>query len=815
MVEIMGAVEDIMAKDSHPVDFVSNYEFPNMVSNWLTYDSTSDPTNLASNIWVRGSLNMYKTLSGTIANRPGQKRLGVANGAYTPINSKFVWNTTFNQTYAMVVSGGILYAFYNDIFYPLLQNLTTSRFVFDEWWDAPNQQGLLLFVNGTSNIYSWTGGFGILGSASNASGVISVLNAAPTVPGSGYTVGDILTIMTGGTGGTATVLTLTNQNINSVTVDPLDSGGLGYVVNDVLVIPGVIPNLGSGVPCTVLVTSVSGGSVTGVTIQTEGGQYPGNATQIRAQGGSGIGCFLEYTVTNSGVGTVAIKTNGSGYTTGTGKVTTGGTGTGATLNITTVATGALTLANTAMTWGELGFSPTGTVNINSNQYTYTSGIGTNTLTGINSNPSIEPAGSAVIQSVITTANTPASAPFIGEFIKVINNQSYVGSYSSRLIYVSSATDYTNYTIVLPRAVGSPDLITLSQNAKGIGLRKGNAYIGFGTSSWLIVEYTQTTIGADAATATIVSSANNTVTPAAILQGPYAHEFIATVGDSLVYLSQDQQLRSYTDANDLFTPAYPSFSQSIATELSQENFNGGSLTNIGEFTYLSSAVSGKTYLYQVRTSVDPEGRMIAERIWDAPFQWNAMGIDQIGGMVVSFSNANPQIYQVWNTNQWHDDSPSGQPLPYNSVLALSYRGGIERRQGLFAFDKNFTEVYATPNTTLLCDINYNYDGTTNVITATITKPTQLGYSFAPQDPSLGDSSLGDEPLGDAVDLDPNAQNLIPKYKVINSLSPSNSFEYQPIYYSQNVDDRWELLACATNEVVANEQNATFIINKKQT
>lgn len=802
-----------MAKDSHPQDFVSNYEFDNVVSNWATYDSTSDATNIEPNIWVRGSLNVYKKLSGTIANRPGQMRLGVANGAFTPINSKFVWDTTFDQTYAMVVSGGILYAVYNNVWYPLLQNLTTSRFVFDEWWDATNQQGLLLFVNGTPNIYSWTGGFGILGSASNASGVIATLNPTPTAPGSGYTVGDVLTITgNGGTGATATVLSLTNQQINLVSIA---NGGLGYVVDDVLVIPGVIPNLGSGVNATAIVTSIgAGGVVTGVAIQTEGGIYPGNANDVRVSGGSGSSCFLNYTVTNTGVASIAIKTNGSGYSTGTGATTTGGTGTGATVDITAVATGALTLADTTMTWGELGFSPSGSVNINSNVYSYTSGIATNTLTGINSNPSVEPANSAVLQTVVITANKPSALPFVGEFIKVINNQSYVGSYGSRLVYVSSDTDYTNYTIVLPRAVGSPDLITLSQNAKGIGLRGGNAYIGFGTSSWLIVEYTQTTIGDDSTSATIVSSANNTVTPAAILQGPLAHEFIATVGDSLVYLSQDQQLRSYTDTNNLFTPAYPSFSQVIATELSEENFTGGSLTNIGEFTYLSAPISGKTYLYQVRTSVEPKGNLVAERIWHAPFQLNAMGIDQIDGVVVSFSNANPQIYQIWNTNQWHDDSPSGQPLPYNSYLALAYREG--RRQGMVAFDKNYSEGYMTPNTTLLCNINYNYEGATNVVTTTISKPTQLGTMFlgTGQTPSLGDASLGDQPLGDGTSSATDAQAAVPKFKVINSLQPINCFEYQQIYYSQNVDDRWELLASATNEIVVPNQNATFIINKKQ-
>lgn len=118
------------------------------------------------------------------------------------------------------------------------------------------------------------------------------------------------------------------------------------------------------------------------------------------------------------------------------------------------------------------------------------------------------------------------------------------------------------------------------------------------------------------------------------------------------------------------------------------------------------MSGKTYIYQVRQSVNDNGNVVAERLWHPPQIWNATRIDEISGQIYAFSNANPQIYQVWDTNQYYDDSPSDEHLPYTSVLAFGYRNG-GRRQGIINFDKIFSEGYITRGTPLNLSINYDY------------------------------------------------------------------------------------------------------------
>jgi len=88
-------------------------------------------------------------------------------------------------------------------------------------------------------------------------GVISVLAAAPTAAGTGYSVGDILTITTGGTRGTARVLTLSGSTV--ATVELVDAG-VDYTTGT-----GKVTGGGTGSGCTLAITTVTDGTYLPVT----------------------------------------------------------------------------------------------------------------------------------------------------------------------------------------------------------------------------------------------------------------------------------------------------------------------------------------------------------------------------------------------------------------------------------------------------------------------------------------------------------------------------------------------------------------------
>lgn len=458
-----------------------------------------------------------------------------------------------------------------------------------------------------------------------------------------------------------------------------------------------------------------------------------------------------------------------------------------------------------------GFSDAGIVTINGVDYSY-SGISGSTLTG--TADASAAVANIVLSKVIIQSTTP-DGTFTNDFIKVVNNQLYSGSYSSQLIYISKNTDYTDHSFSTPRITGEGDVVILDAPAKGIGSRGGNAHVFYGTSHVAVISFSNLTVGTILAEQTDSEKIHLGESVAAL-----SHDFIDSLSDNLVYLDQAHQLRSFGAFRNLNTAKAVLLSQAVQDELAEEDFTNGQLKVVtdrrGDLVYISSAVSGKTYLYQERGGLDATGNVISERSWDPPMTWNISRVFAIGGRTVGFSNANPQIYYLWDTNQWHDDAPNpsnvNEPVPYQSIALFSYQNG-GRRQGKINFDRIYWEGYMTANSNVYGGIYYDYQGSTALLAPILNDSTspltdrQVFTGVAP--PSLGDASLGDDPLGDGLDVLPDDQSRLPKFRVITQLSQVDCFEFAIMMYSSNLDARWELLALGANVSLAFAQAVEII------
>lgn len=475
--------------------------------------------------------------------------------------------------------------------------------------------------------------------------------------------------------------------------------------------------------------------------------------------------------------------------------------------VTTIAsTTASTITKTGTaTWIQDHFEgTTGNVIINGTTYAYTGGTGTTTLTGVSPDPTGEANGSYVLSPIVVTANKPATG-FPSDFIKVVNNRAFIGSYTSQLIYISSSTDYTNFTIPSPIIPGSPNILTLDGVGKGIGVRQGNAHVSFGNDGWVEVTFPTYTD----ASGVLLEQITPILKPVQTLGAALAHEFIANNGDNFFYLAQDQQLRYFGGANTSFTTVYPCLSQEIFTELEGEDFDGGGIKIVADRTYLTAPNTGNVWVYQTRQSLSPEGVVVAERIWYSPFVWNATRIDEINGRDIVFSNSNPQVYYGWKTMQWYDDSPSDEPLPYTCIAAFPYISAGTNRQIVQNLKNLYSEGYIGTGTPLYALINYDYLGSVAQLTASVNTIERPATFYQLEIPSLGGSSLGNTPIGDVINGEEGG--TYPKFRSINQFSPQNCFEYQKIYFSDEANARWEILATGTDARTA-DVNPTQIINK---
>lgn len=448
---------------------------------------------------------------------------------------------------------------------------------------------------------------------------------------------------------------------------------------------------------------------------------------------------------------------------------------------------------------QAGFATSGSVTINGNAYTYT-GIMGSTLTGT-SDSSAEPAGSVVISAVVTTSNQPTDTTdnFTNDFIKTINNQLHVGSYNSRLIYISSFTDFTDFSVLGVRAPGDPDLLTLDSQANGIAVQKGatdqsgRAVISGGLGDWYTVIRSNQTVGTD-----LTEQVDVIRSQEADLSTAQAHEFIDVLGDSIIFLDQNNQLRQFGLVRNIVSPVFPLLSLDVFTELKNRNAIGGHIRIVsdeGDTTiYITMPAEGIDYMYQIRSRVDELGNLAAERLWHPPQVRGIARIAVISGVTYGHSNANPQMYQLWNTGQYSDDSPSDEPLPYECHATFGYLSLPERTAHL-NFNKLYYEGYATRGTNLYNNVYYEYQGSKNILTVRVNKPIDPGKKLAKfyssqQTPSLGDVSLGQIPLGEGITSSGGVNP--PKFRAIRYVQPIDVFEFALDMASYDLDSQWEIL-----------------------
>lgn len=473
----------------------------------------------------------------------------------------------------------------------------------------------------------------------------------------------------------------------------------------------------------------------------------------------------------------------------------------------------ITKKDSSTTWNQDGFATqvSGEMKliIGGVEYTYTGGYDTATLTGVSPDASGITDSQPAIQSVQIFANgsgdSIADTGFNCDMVRVIGNQLYVGSYKSRLVYISDSTDFDNFTVPTPTIEGSPELLTLDNTVKGIAVRQGNAWVSAGTKDWYEITFSSITVGS-----TLERQTNVSKKQTAELAAAYAHEFIDNWGDDIIYLAQDQQVRDIgTFAGVLNGQKFPSVSLEVMTELSEEDFTGGHLRIIGEprlgnVLYITAPNTGRDYMYSILEEANNVGGVSSQRIWHPPQIRNVSRFAVINGITYGHSNANPMIYRIWDTSQWHDDSPSGEYLKYVSVLTFGYHS-FGRRQGKWSFNKLFVMGYMSQGTTLDANVYFDYQGSTDKQSPSISSNSSPSKQFlASSAPSLGDSSLGYNPLGDGLNTSFDGQDLLPKFYKICPLTSKPVYEVSTEIFSQNIDDRWEIMAIGFNPWLAEQQ-----------
>lgn len=146
------------------------------------YQTVTDPTNTPPVMLIAGSHDVLIDQQKKTKSRAGYTRLGVTNAALTPIKYQApTWNSSSGAEYPMRpydvnletyldTVDGVEIAAWTQVFAGLT---AASQVRFTTWFDAGEDQDLLLFVNADANFYEWGGGVAVVASSDAGAGTVT------------------------------------------------------------------------------------------------------------------------------------------------------------------------------------------------------------------------------------------------------------------------------------------------------------------------------------------------------------------------------------------------------------------------------------------------------------------------------------------------------------------------------------------------------------------------------------------------------------------------------------------------------------------
>lgn len=760
------------------------------------YQNKQDKTNLPPGVLIDPSHDVLTTPGNRWGNRKGFTLDGQASSATGGIKSNYDW-LTHNNTWRHLRAGGTTDDLSLEFRYvaddgsvsweTLIPNLTSAYFNFTKYWDAINAQAYLLMVNGESSITEWSGGVGQVASVDNTSGAILTINSNAQVweseidTGSGYHVGDLLTVTTGDGNATVRVLEIANGMVATVAIG---ANGSGYSMGNTLLIGA--PN---GVGAFVRVDTVDGGGgITAVTLLNPGSGYYSTGNYV-ASGGGGTGARINVTaIADGGVQNVTVVDAGTGYAPGTGQTTSGGFGTGFTFEILTVSQNSITLEGD-LTVPELGFyyaanptAPYGLV-VDGINFTYTAVSG-NTFLNVFPDPTTAglSAGDLIFQAVKVTLNSDiADLPddLGNDLISTLNNQIFVGALDNRTVYVSHVNDYTDFSFTSPQRInGEGAAPVLDSNPTVFIPQEQTMYISAGADQWYEVEYKD--LGDNGIQELIALPLKTTPGQGALSQAATSK----TLND-VIFISNEPTLSTLGRIiGVVLTPQTSNLSDPIKNLFDTYDFANASVFYNRYFYYIAVPAEGVVLIFNV-----------VKNYWEAPQTLPISRFAVIEGELYGHSSTTAETYKLF-------DGYNDNGAPIDSLAAFSFQNYGQRGQKKY-FNQYYAEGYISGNASLTIGVQYETDGCA-ISLSKVLNGTDPQVCAPLGEGNLGAENLGKWHLGGGL-IPMSAGELPPKFRIIETFVKRPFYECSYYFQSIGQDFNWELLAFGGKVERSGDQN----------
>ena len=460
------------------------------------------------------------------------------------------------------------------------------------------------------------------------------------------------------------------------------------------------------------------------------------------------------------------------------------------------------------TWAESRFLVAGTrkVRIKDDsdvwqEFTYTGGEGTTTLTGVTPDPTALSltAGAKCIQSLTENDNKPADG-LANDFVAVYKNYLFVFDEENMVVEMSKNTDFTDFTSpTSPRLPGEAADFNLDEVPTAFALQPDGSSLYISTKNqWYQFTFT--------ASADLTKEAI-TIEPLKTSPLEGATNSLATTNakNNVVTVSGEPTIDTLGRVESIDTEQSTAFSDPIKNYM-----DSAGVASAATFYY-------KNNQYTALKEDTDDGvnnriltRNFSQGSWETPWTLPASVIYEAGGKLYSLDPATTNTYQLLDgySDGWQKDAAGGTAVAGAPIAAKWFSAHLDygKPHNQKVFDTMWVEGYIRAGTKLEIAINYDFG-------SEILKFSLLGTKddvvLSPDGGGLGYYSLGTRNLGGSSET--LAATGLKRFRGFIKLSERPFYEMQTAFASTGVDYRWEVNSYGQNIRIINGQNNNLLIN----
>ena len=474
------------------------------------------------------------------------------------------------------------------------------------------------------------------------------------------------------------------------------------------------------------------------------------------------------------------------------------------------------------TWAQEGFNGIRdmSITIGGVTATYTGGFGTTTLTGVSVDFSATAVGTVVQQTVVTTALSALTQPApydISTFKPTVigsgrNNQVYLGSSNSNMLFISKVNNYHSFAFTSPtRIVGegfaipmdAPPVKFIAQEVHGDG-QAYDMWISTGYDRWAII---RSTISNNFDSSGVPTSSSETLEFMRLKSGPFqgakSERLCGKMKNHIIFISHDNVCNAMGYISYQFVPVMQDLSFPIIDDMNSYDFTDGSIFFHKNFLYIAIPKHGVVRIYNMTNQTEeqysnynPTEQINSQQpwFWEAPITYPISGFYVVDGILYGHGYNTSESYKLFDGG-----SLNGQDIDANATLAFDDKG--DRTQSKVSTEI-WVEGYIKQNTILNSTIAGDLDACQTSQTVTIDGGNQTYVCFGNGEGALGTAPLGTNPLG----LDITSTKTLPAWFHVSKTYPQVPFYLEQIsFYTKGVDLQWELITFGTNATDTKEGN----------